>query len=103
MSRGPGKIQRAVIAELVRRARWRIGADVDDLTAAIYKKKEGEASRAQLDTVYRAVKGLVEQKRIKQSSKISRHGNFVWVLAMPVQPNRKRGAPTPKPNLLPVP
>ena len=102
MSRGLGRIQQAVIAELTKLARWKVGGDVDLIASGIYKTKMKSLTQGQINNVHRAVKGLAAKKMIKPNSRISDIGKPIWVLAMPVQPNRKRGAPTPKPNLLAV-
>ena len=103
MSRGLGRIQQAVVAELTKLARWKVGGDVDLIASGIYKTKPSNLIPNQINTVRRAVKGLAAKKLIKLNSKITDRGKPTWILAAPVQQNRKRGAPTPKPNLLAVP
>jgi len=99
MSRGLGRIQQAVVAELTKLARWKIGGDVDLIASGIYKTKPSNLSPGQINTVHRAVKGLAAKNLIKLNSKITDRGKPTWILAVSVQPTRKRGAPTPKPNL----
>lgn len=86
MSRGPGTIQRKVVAKLAIYPYL----DVKNLTQLIFfqsyrqERQKSVLTRAQINSIHRAVKLLAKRGIVKPAKKISDEGAPCWMMARPV-------------------
>ena len=89
MSRGPGHVQRRVVAKLAAYERLDVKSIAQVVFNTYKKDKDGrfvkfELTRAHINSVFRAVKALAKKGTVKLSKEITPEGYPCWTLAKPV-------------------
>lgn len=89
MSRGPGHVQRRIVAKLATYERLDVKSIAQVVFNTYKKDKDGkfakfELTRAHVISAHRAVKALAKKGIVKLSKEISTEGSPCWTLAKPV-------------------